>query len=416
MARELTPDEHSEPLAVATNSVHPPRLLVADDSATIRLALVRSMPEQAQIFEAADGEQAWKLLQEKDEIELVITDLDMPKVNGYELLRQIRSSRISRIASIPVIVVTGAEDTKAIAQAFELGANDFIPKNADKVEIRARVRAHHNLALLIHELEESRKSLNAQANTDALTKLTNRRSFFLRAAEAIELMRRHRQPFSVLMIDVDHFKTINDTYGHQCGDAVLVQVAEILGNNIRTNDILARIGGEEFAIAAPYSNRLAAVVLAERLRKAVESAEFLNGETRVPITISVGVVSQDKNTPVTIDQLLARADARLYIAKRRGRNRLCATDGGESVEDLPPEDNLTPRVDDALTMIQHGNGRAVEPHLGSLLEKLIPLFTLSNERAGTGFDLEELQKKIAGLQEHGEKGDEDPPSIPIDAD
>jgi diguanylate cyclase (GGDEF)-like protein len=398
MPNDLTPNGDSEPHAITATADQPPRLLVVDDSATIRLALVRSMPEQAQIHEAVDGEQAWSLLQEKDEIELVITDLDMPKVNGYELLKRIRASRISRIASIPVIVVTGAEDTKAIAQAFELGANDFIPKNADKVEIRARVRAHHNLALLIHELEESRKSLNAQANTDALTKLTNRRSFFLRAGEAIELMRRHRQPFSVLMIDVDHFKSINDTYGHQCGDAVLVQVAEILGNNIRTNDILARIGGEEFAIAAPYSNRLAAVVLAERLRKAVESAEFMNGDTRVPITISVGVAAQDKNTPVTIDQLLARADARLYIAKRRGRNRLCATDGGESVEDLPPEDNLGPRIDDALTMIQHGNSQAVIPHLAQLLEKVVPLYELANERLGASFDLDKARQQIEALQ------------------
>jgi diguanylate cyclase (GGDEF)-like protein len=397
MPNDLTHNGDSEPRAVTATADRPPRLLVADDSATIRLALVRSMPEQAQIYEAVDGEQAWTLLQEKDEIELVITDLDMPKVNGYELLKRIRKSTISRIASIPVIVVTGAEDTKAIAQAFELGANDFIPKNADKVEIRARVRAHHNLALLIHELEESRRSLNAQANTDALTKLTNRRSFFLRAGEAIELMRRHRQPFSVLMIDVDHFKSINDTYGHQCGDAVLTQVADILGNNIRTNDILARIGGEEFAIAAPYSNRLAAVVLAERLRKAVESAEFMNGETRVPITISVGVASQDKNTPVTIDQLLARADARLYIAKRRGRNRLCATDGGEAVEDLPPEDNIGPRVEDALTMIQHGNSQAVVPHVGQLLEKVFPLYQLANEQRGASFDLDALRQQLEAL-------------------
>jgi diguanylate cyclase (GGDEF)-like protein len=200
------------------------------------------------------------------------------------------------------------------------------------------------------------------------------------------------------MIDVDHFKSINDTYGHQCGDAVLVQVAEILGNNIRTNDILARIGGEEFAIAAPYSNRLAAVVLAERLRKAVESAEFMNGDTRVPITISVGVAAQDKNTPVTIDQLLARADARLYIAKRRGRNRLCATDGGESVEDLPPEDNLGPRIDDALTMIQHGNSQAVIPHLAQLLEKVVPLYELANERLGASFDLDKARQQIEALQ------------------
>ncbi len=398
MANENLPPKYHEPPAVGTGGPEqPPNVLVVDDSATIRVALVRAMPEQSQITEASNGEDAWQLLQEKDQIELVVTDLDMPRLNGYELLQRIRSSEISRIASMPVIVVTGAEDTKAKSRAFELGANDFISKNADKIEIRARVRAHHKLALLIHELEESRKILNAQANTDALTKLTNRRAFFVRASEALGLMRRHEQPFSVLMIDVDHFKIINDTYGHQCGDYVLLEVAQILANNIRTNDILARIGGEEFAIAAPYSNRLAAVVLAERLRKAAEGAEFIYKDTRVPVTVSVGVVAQDKNLPVDIDQLLARADARLYVAKRRGRNRICATDSGESVDDVPGDEVLCPKLDDALTMIQHGNAQAMIAHLPCLLEKTLSLFRLANERLDAGMPIEQIEAQIKAI-------------------
>lgn len=398
MANENLPPKYHEPPAVGTGGPEqPPNVLVVDDSATIRVALVRAMPEQSQITEASNGEDAWQLLQEKDQIELVVTDLDMPRLNGYELLQRIRSSEISRIASMPVIVVTGAEDTKAKSRAFELGANDFISKNADKIEIRARVRAHHKLALLIHELEESRKILNAQANTDALTKLTNRRAFFVRASEALGLMRRHEQPFSVLMIDVDHFKIINDTYGHQCGDYVLLEVAQILANNIRTNDILARIGGEEFAIAAPYSNRLAAVVLAERLRKAAEGAEFIYKDTRVPVTVSVGVVAQDKNLPVDIDQLLARADARLYVAKRRGRNRICATDSGESVDDMLGDEVLCPKLDDALTMIQHGNAQAMIAHLPCLLEKTLGLFRLANERLDAGLPIEQIEAQIKAI-------------------
>ncbi len=398
MDNDKTTTAHHEPPALVSGGTdQPPKVLVADDSATIRVALVRAMPEQSLVTEASNGEDAWKLLQEKEEIELVITDLDMPRLNGYELLERIRSSEISRIASMPVIVVTGAEDTKAKSRAFQLGANDFISKNADKIEIRARVRAHHKLALLIHELEESRKVLNAQANTDALTKLTNRRAFFVRASEALELMRRHEQPFSVLMIDIDHFKTINDTYGHQCGDYVLLEVAQILANNIRTNDILARIGGEEFAIAAPYSNRLAAVVLAERLRKAVESAEVTYKDTRVAVTVSIGVVAQDKNLPLDIDQLLARADARLYIAKRRGRNRLCATDSGESVDDLPSEEVVCPKLDDALTMIQHGNAQAMLVHLPCLLEKTLELYRLANERLGAEMPVEQIEMQITAL-------------------
>jgi diguanylate cyclase (GGDEF)-like protein len=199
------------------------------------------------------------------------------------------------------------------------------------------------------------------------------------------------------MIDVDHFKSINDTYGHHSGDYVLAEVAQILGKNIRTNDILARIGGEEFAIAAPYSNRLAAVVLAERLRKAVEGAEFVFKDTRIPITISIGVAAQDKNSPVSIDQLLARADARLYVAKRRGRNRLCATDSGELVDDAPSEDVSCPRIDDALTMVQHGNVQAMIAYLPQLLEKSLRLFSVANERLGTAFPVSDLERQIAAM-------------------
>ena len=334
MASDHRSNENSGDQTVHSNTDQPARLLVADKSATIRSALVRAMPKHAQVYEAEDGEQAWKLLKENNQIELVIAELDMPRLNGYDLLQRIRSSEISRIASIPVIVVTGAEDTKAKLRAFELGANDFISKNADVIEIRARVRAHHKLALLIHELEASRKILYVQANTDALTKLTNRHSFFPRAVEALKLMQHLQQPFSVLMLDIDHFKVVNDSHGHLGGDHVLIQVAEMLGNNIRKNDILVRYGGEEFAIAAPNSTRLTALKLAEQLRKAVENAVIRFKDVQIPVTISIGVAAQDKNYPVTFEELLEQADTQLYNAKQNGRNRLCATDGGEEFKEF----------------------------------------------------------------------------------
>jgi two-component system, cell cycle response regulator len=139
-------------------------------------------------------------------------------------------------------------------------------------------------------------------------------------------------------------------------------------------------------------------VLAERLRKAVEGAEFADKGTRIPVTISVGVAAQEKNAHVDIDQLLARADARLYIAKRRGRNRLCATDGGEALEDMPADENTGPKIDDALTMIQHGNVQAMLPHLPGLLEKVLTLFNVANERLGGDFDTSTLQQKISALR------------------
>jgi len=374
------------------------KILVVDDSVTIRAGLTRALIDELTIVEAVNGEDAWTVLLEDEEIELVITDLDMPILNGFDLIKRIRNSEISRIANIPVIVVTGAEDLKAKYRAFVEGANDFISKNSDRVELMARVRAHQKLAQTIRELEASRLILKSQADTDSLTKLTNRRSFFVRAGECLALMRRHKEHFSVLMVDIDHFKTINDTYGHQVGDFILTEISKILTNNVRTNDVLARIGGEEFTIALPYSNRLAAIVMAERLRSAISSAKFVYADKSVNVTISLGVASLDKDDEDIgcVDELLAIADRRLYTAKRKGRNRLCASDDDRKLEEIVDQDSSCPKVDDALTMISHGNEEDLYKHLYTLIQKILPLFKIGNEIDKPLFDVQSIE---AGLEE-----------------
>ncbi len=393
-------EEHLPDLSVLTASEdkRAAKILVVDDSVTIRAGLTRALVDELTIVEAVNGEDGWTVLLESEDIELVITDLDMPVLNGYDLIKRIRNSEISRIANIPVIVVTGAEDLKAKYRAFVEGANDFISKNSDRVELMARVRAHQKLAQTIRDLEASRLILKSQADTDSLTKLTNRRSFFVKAEECLELLRRHKEHFSVLMVDIDHFKTINDAYGHQAGDYILVEVAKILSSNVRTNDVLARIGGEEFTIALPYSNRLASIVMAERLRSAISSAKFIYADKQINVTISLGVASLDKDDEEfkSVDELLAIADRRLYTAKRKGRNRLCASDDGKELEEIVDEDNSCPKVDDALTMISHGNEEELYKYLYALILKTMPLFKAGNEINKPLFDVQSIE---AGLEE-----------------
>ncbi len=376
------------------------KILVADDSVTIRAGLTRALFDELTIVEAVNGEDAWTVLLEDEDIELVITDLDMPVLNGYDLIKRIRASSISRISNIPVIVVTGAEDLKAKYRAFVEGANDFISKNSDRIELMARVKAHQKLALTIRDLEASKLILKNQADTDALTKLTNRRSFFVKAGECLGLMRRHKEHFSVLMVDIDHFKTINDTYGHQAGDHILVEVSKILLSNVRTNDVLARIGGEEFTIALPYSNRLASIVMAERLRSAISVAKFEYGGKRITVTISLGVASLDKDDGdmENVEALLAIADKRLYTAKRKGRNRLCASDDRRNLDEIVDDDSACPKIDEALTMLEHGNGKGIVAHLHRLIRKTLPLFKLGNEIDKPLFDVQSLEAGIKELE------------------
>lgn len=373
-----------------------PFVLIVDDSPTIRMSLSRIVKGEFMPIEAENGEQAWEHIMGDERIELVLTDLSMPGLDGYGLVSRVRNSVISRIHNLPVIVVTAAEDTDAREKAFQAGANDFIAKTSDRVEILARLRAHRKLALTIRQLEESKRKLREEANSDTLTGLPNRRFFDQVANKEFSLMRRQKEYFAVLMMDIDHFKSVNDTHGHPAGDHVLVQVARTLSRTIREEDMVARIGGEEFVVASPYTNRLAAIVLAERIRKAVEALDIHFEDKQIPVTISIGIALQPQDGD-NLEDLLAAADERLYIAKQNGRNRFCAADKKHEERELDV-DMVCPKLDEALAMIRHDNLDRLIPHLPKLLEDLIPLFELINERCDKKLDVDCARTTIEALK------------------
>jgi diguanylate cyclase (GGDEF)-like protein len=323
----------------------------------------------------------------------------MPKLDGLGLVKRMRDSVVMRLRNMPVIMVTGDDDTDAREASFMAGVNDFVAKTSDRVELLARLRAHRKLAVTLRELEESQRELREQANTDPLTRLANRRFFTHIANKELSLMRRQKEHFAVLMMDIDHFKHVNDTFGHAAGDYVLVQVARALSNNIREEDTVARVGGEEFVVSSPYTNRLAAIVLAERLRKAVESLEIQFEGNTIPITISIGIAMQPQDSD-DLDTLMAAADERLYMAKNAGRNRFCAASKHQQ-DQVMDADMVCPKLDEAISMIKHGNLQRLVPHLPKLLEDLIPLFELTNEESPVQIDVDEVRGAIIALKAKG---------------
>lgn len=307
-----------------------PSILLVEDSQTTRALLSKYLAGTYRLMHAKDGAEAWDLLQDETEIELVITDINMPRLTGHQLLVKIRKSDDPRFKNLPVIVMTTTDDNVDRNLAFLNGANDFLTKPVDEIELQARVNVHYKLARTIRELETSRRLLAEQATTDPLTHLKNRRAFFENGTKHISMARRYGTDVSIIVADVDHFKKVNDTHGHQAGDDALIAVARVLIDMTRTEDTVARIGGEEFAILLPDTNRLGAAVLAERIRHAVQREQIvLNGEI-VPITISIGVASFAVELTETVDQLLSIADQRLYLAKKNGRNRICVNNEGKS--------------------------------------------------------------------------------------
>lgn len=304
-----------------------PLLLLVEDSPTTTALLSKYLGGSYRLLHAKDGVQAWESLETNPDISLVITDIHMPNMNGHQLLVKIRKSDYK---NLPVIVMTTAEDNVDRNLAFLNGANDFITKPIDEMEMVARVNVHYRLARTIRELEESRKALAELATTDALTKLKNRRAFFENGTKALAYARRYVADLSVILLDIDHFKKINDTYGHQAGDEALILVASILMGMARTEDTVARIGGEEFALLLPDTNRLGTAVLAERIRSAIEREQFIAGDKIAPITVSIGIASFGTDPAESIDQLLGVADNRLYLAKNAGRNRICVNNEGKT--------------------------------------------------------------------------------------
>jgi len=313
-----------------TSAVTLPHILVAEDSLTSVAVISRDLREQYTLLHARDGEEAWNILQTDTRIELVITDVQMPRVSGQQLLKLIRQSGDIRIRSLPVIVMTTAEDNAEKHLSFLNGANDFLNKPVDSLEMQARVNVHHRLARTIHELEVSKVALAEQATTDSLTRLKNRRMFYTQAEQNLATCRRHGHDMSVLLLDIDHFKKVNDTYGHHSGDEVLVRIAQLLSSIARHGDTVARFGGEEFAVLLPETNRLGAAVMAQRIRAVIEKEEIIVEGRQIPITVSIGVATLAAEEVESIDQLLNIADRRLYLAKNNGRNRICVSDDGKS--------------------------------------------------------------------------------------
>lgn len=316
-------DAPAEPAAL-------PIILLVDDSQTTVAMLSRYLAGHYRLLHAKDGVEAWELLDRRPEIDLVITDINMPRLSGHQLLVKIRKVEDERLRNIPVIIMTTADDNVDRNLAFLNGANDFINKPIDEMELQARVNVHYRLARTIRELEASRKLLAEQATTDPLTGLKNRRAFSENGAKHLALAGRHNTALSVILADIDHFKNINDTHGHDAGDEVLIAVARILDGTRRAEDTVARIGGEEFALLLPGTNRLGAAVLAESIRAAVERRKFTLSGRPAAVTISIGVASYEAEQADTIEGLLRIADQRLYLAKKNGRNRICVNNEGKS--------------------------------------------------------------------------------------
>jgi two-component system, cell cycle response regulator len=292
-------------------------LIVEDDPVSMRVLEAFLENWGYEVVTARNGNQAWELLQESDAPSIVISDWMMPDMDGLELCSRIRGKEGS--GYIYFIIVTGKARKEDLILGMEAGADDYLVKPFNHEELRYRIRVGRRI------IELERRILQL-ANTDPLTGISNRRAFMERLKAELERAARENAPLSIIMADIDHFKRVNDEYGHQAGDRVLQEFSRRLMKPARPYDFLGRYGGEEFIACLPNTNEAQARSIAERLRRGVEeTAISRSDDANIPITASFGTASLRAGAGNDdVDRLIKRADDALYKAKREGRNRVCA--------------------------------------------------------------------------------------------
>ena len=301
-------------------------ILIIDDSETVREQIIQTLMRATALFdhyyEAADGIEGFKQVMAHP-MSLIVCDLEMPRMDGFKFLGMLQTRE--ELRDIPVIMLTGREDRDLKIKGLEQGACDYVTKPFDAGELIARVRVQLKIRLLQDELKRSNEKLQELSNTDPLTMLYNRR--YMMSALERELHRAQRKgaPLSLIIMDIDHFKRINDTFGHQQGDVVLMRVAELARQSLRSYDVAARYGGEEFVLILPETSHEEALHVADRLRLAIQQEAFAAPINTTRITISMGVASFPCPGLTTIDDLIRAADEALYRAKQSGRNRVVSS-------------------------------------------------------------------------------------------
>lgn len=319
--------------------VRPATILVVDDEKTLRLMLCRAMQREGYaVIEGTSAEQCLAIcLQQRPD--MVLLDAILPGIDGFTCCAQLH--QIFGQDCPPVLMITSLNDESSVDQAFAAGATDYVTKPIHWAVLRQRVRrilqAGWAMAelrqkiederLLLEQLEIVNRELGRLASIDSLTQLANRRCFDQHLQREWDRLAREQAPLSLILLDIDFFKSYNDTYGHQQGDECLKQVAHLIGQMIRRPaDLAARYGGEEFAVILPNTSLVGAIHVAESIQAAVKAATILHlgSEPYQQVTLSGGVACQVPSPKDSISRLIEMADQALYRAKLQGRNRILA--------------------------------------------------------------------------------------------
>lgn len=369
-----------------------PVVLIADDSKLVRVSLNRTLREEFEVLEAVDGEEAWELLLSNNQIQVLITDAGMPRLDGYELIKRIRSQDEKRLQNIPILMITGAEkaQTEVREKALGMGASDFITKPFDKVQLVARTRSYTKLDTTVRNLDQTSKDLESQSIQDSLTGIHNSRHFLEQTNQALAFAQRHSQALSFLAISVDELGSYKTQHGEESANTLQIMVAQAIKPILRKEDVFARSKEGYFLILAPFINTKDAHSLGARIQHLLHSRQFIDACFGKEVTLSIGIASLEESSLGTAEQFLQVLEQRVKQAHKKGGNTICS---GQATPREPVQ-NLS--VDTALKLINQGNVEALEKYLPVLAKQILPLVELCNQKLSWQLDsqLQDIKTKL----------------------
>ncbi len=367
-----------------------PRVLVIDDSRMVRASIARHIRDVYDLREEADGDAGWQTLLLDPSVEAVISDLAMPRLDGYGLLERVRASKITRIREIPVIVISGDEDEQALERARTLGASDFITKGIGSAELLARLESAINAARLRRELDDSREALTRQKPVDPRLGIVSKEFLYSHGNQLLALARRQLLDVSVMVIAIDRFAELSGSHGAQVAALVTRKLAKILAARVRKDDSVAQIEGNRFCVVSPSVNIEAYGAFAQRLRAAIEALALSYRGEIIRISLTIGLANSRSDGAQSIEDLIRVAAGRVVQGAAGGGNRVVDARG-----ELGAVAEPSMSVDRALTLVREDAFELVREHLPGIVQRLLPLLHLIEREYRAGIPIAALERRAA---------------------
>ena len=372
-----------------------PRILAVDDSRVMRRAMSKVLSKNYDVVEVENGEDAWTVLLNDDSIQVIFTDLNMPFLDGYGLLERIRASDDVRLSETPVIIITGKDDDEdAKQEALDKGANDFITKPFDSIQLQARAKAHINFKQTSTKLTETSDKLERQATIDETTGLGGQRYFCKVGDETLSYATRHGSQFVLIRMDIDDFNSLFIKHGKKNMDNILQTIGERFSKQVRQEDTIARIGVSKFALILKETAMEEVHLLVERIREEIQGLAFKLPETGelIKLTISAGLYEPDSTTKLTFKEIVTETEKYLTEAISAGGNRIV----GHSTNKEPAKKQIEDiNIIELLEKLKENKPEELLPKVDSILHHITPLlkFLAKNARSEFQAVLRKLNEK-----------------------